>query len=59
MYKDNPSMFTSLDMDQANIINDLTKYLEVALTNGLGGALEHAKMAKRTGRAFNIANKIK
>jgi hypothetical protein len=56
--QDNPNMFTSLDMDQANIINDLTKYLEVALTNGLGGALEHARMAKRTGRAFNIANQI-
>jgi hypothetical protein len=56
--QDNPNMFSSLDMDQKDIINDLTKYLEVSLTNGLGGALEHAKMAKRTGRAFNIANKI-
>ena len=56
--QDNPNMFTALDMDQVDIVNDLTKYLEVALTNGLGGALEHARMAKRTGRAFNIANQI-
>ncbi len=27
-------------------------------SGGLGGALEHARMAKRTGRAFNIANQI-
>ena len=56
--QDNPSLFSALDKTEAEIIKDLTLYLEVALNNGLGGALEHAKMAKRIGRAFNIANKI-
>jgi len=56
--QDNPELFNSFDKPEADIVKDLTLYLEVSLTNGLGGALEHARMAKRMGRAFNLANKI-
>jgi hypothetical protein len=56
--QDNPELFSAFDKPEADIIKDLTLYLEVSLTNGLGGALEHARMAKRIGRAFNLANKI-
>jgi len=36
----------------------LSDYVKDGLNVGLGGALEHAKMMKRVGRAFNFSNKI-
>ena len=63
-YDDNSEMFADvfLDPEEAKnrelIIDKLQERLNYALTNGLGGALEHAVMAKRIGRIFNIANEI-
>jgi len=53
---DNPDFFANLDYEES--VADLTKYLEVALNNGLGGALAHAKLAKRMGRVFNFAERM-
>ena len=54
---DNFEMFTEFESyDQA--IEELTGYIAHGLKTGLGGALEHAKIAKRVGRAFNIADRI-
>ena len=61
-YDDNSNLFKDvfLDPDENKnrelIIEKLRERLEFALTNGLGGALEHAIMAKRIGRIFNIHN---
>jgi len=54
--EDNPEFFKTFD-NQEQAITELTGYLQVALENGLGGALEHAKLAKRIGRAFGFADK--
>ena len=54
---DNPEIFSSFN-DRDELEKDLTTFIEYGLENGLGGALEHAVIAKRLGRAFNIANKI-
>jgi len=54
---DNPEYFASFD-SEAQAEKELTKMLEHALVTGLGGALEHAAIAKRLGRAFNFANRI-
>jgi len=36
----------------------LTDYIKDSLNVGLGGAIEHSRMMKKMGRAFNFANKI-
>jgi len=54
--EDNPNFFKSFD-NQEQAITELKAYLKVGLENGLGGALEHAKLAKRVGRAFGFADK--
>lgn len=58
---DNQEIFTDLieregSLDKAAEI--LSDYVKDGLNIGLGGALEHAKMMKRMGRAFNFANRI-
>jgi len=53
--EDNPDFFKTMETEQA--ITELKGYLKVSLENGLGGALEHAKLAKRVGRAFGFADK--
>ena len=55
--QDNPELFTA-GKTYDETVTELTKYLEVGLTNGLGNALQHARMAKRIGRAFNLGNEI-
>ncbi|MDC3283273.1 hypothetical protein OAV41_01735 [Planctomycetota bacterium] len=55
--QDNPDLFPAeLTYDEA--VTGLTSYIQYGLEKGLGNALEHAKMAKRIGRAFNIADEI-
>lgn len=59
---DNPALFENLAIENGitdvKLVEELAKHLETGLTLGLGGALEHAKMAKRIGRAHNFANEI-
>lgn len=63
-YDDNSELFANVFLDPNEnknrelIIDKLQERLNYALSNGLGGALEHAMMAKRIGRIFNIANEI-
>jgi len=55
--QDNSDLFPAeLTYDEA--VTGLTSYIQYGLENGLGNALEHSKMAKRVGRAFNIADEI-
>jgi hypothetical protein len=60
--QDNLDMFEDL-MTSQNLSFDATKkqlakFLEEGLITGLGGALEHAKLAKRMGRAHVFGNEI-
>ena len=61
-FTDNPKIFSAMlakgDLDSDQIIKQLTKFLEQGLELGLGGALEHAKIAKRNGRAHVFGNEI-
>jgi hypothetical protein len=54
--EDNPDFFKSFETSE-QAIKELTSYLQVGLENGLGGALEHAKLAKRIGRAFGFTDR--
>ena len=54
---DNPDMFSSFE-DTPLAIKELTEYIQFGLERGLGGALEHSKIAKRLGRLFNFANEM-
>ena len=56
--QDNPELFSAFADDITKAEKLLTKHLEHALITGLGGALEHAAIMKRVGRAFNFANRI-
>jgi len=53
----NSELFNEFDSYE-EAIQDLKEYIQFGLENGLGGALEHAKVAKRLGRAFNLADSI-
>jgi len=63
-YDENSEMFADVFLDpdpnknRELIINKLQERIQYGLEQGLGGALEHAKMAKRIGRIFVIANEI-
>jgi len=54
---DNPDIFSSFD-DTNLAIKELTEYIQFGLERGLGGAIEHSKIAKRLGRLFNFANEM-
>lgn len=57
-FKDNPKYFDHMDeQDPRKIVEGLRNYLSDGLKLGLGGALDHAKLAKRIGRLFVWANK--
>jgi len=59
---DNPKIFSAMlatgNLTNAQIEEQLTKHLEVGLTLGLGGALDHQRIAKRNGRAHVFGNEI-
>jgi len=59
---DNPELFENVIIEngvtEATLIQELREHIEQGLRLGLGGALEHSKMAKRIGRAHNFANEI-
>ena len=63
-YDDNTDLFSNIqlhpdpDRNRTLIIDQLRDSIGFGLEQGLSGALEHAKMAKRIGRIFNIANEI-
>jgi len=63
-YDDNTNLFEGIEMhpdqnkNREMIITQLTDSIRFGLEQGLSGALEHAQMAKRIGRIFNIANEI-
>ena len=63
-YDENSEMFADVFLDpdpnknRELIITKLQERLQYGLEQGLGGALEHSRMAKRIGRIFVIANEI-
>jgi len=56
--EDNANLFDDLEITDEEKFEELGQYFKEALTNALGGALEHAKMAKRIGRIFGFGNTI-
>jgi len=56
--EENADLFDDLEITDEEKFEELGQYFKEALTNALGGALEHAKMAKRIGRIFGFANTI-
>jgi len=55
-YESNRTLF--VDMEREEAVEFLREQIEYGLKHKLGGALEHAKIMKRMGRAFNFANQI-
>lgn len=58
--RSNPGIFEKYlsDIEEGQLIDELRDYIEKSLNASLGNALKHSRMAKRIGRAFNLADQI-